>query len=142
MKSTTNKVVDDTKVNVKIILAGLWTVLMVLFIYADIFSLFRNGQIEKMISGYMGPFMVTQNSLLIASLLMAIPALMIIISLTLKSKINRYINIVVALAYVFVEIGNMIGETWIYYLVYGIIEIIITIFIVIKAIKWPSKIEV
>ena len=141
MQSTTKKTLDDTKINVKNILAGLWTVLMILFIYADIFSLFRTGQIEKMMSGHMGPFIVSQNSILIASLLMAIPALMIIISLTLKSKLNRYINIVVALIYIFVEITNMIGETWIYYLVYGIIEVIITLFIIIKAIKWPGKIE-
>jgi len=142
MQSTMKKALADTKINVKIILAALWTVLMILFIYADIFSLFRTGQIEKMMSGHMGPFLVSQNSLLVASLLMVIPALMIIISLTLKPKINRYINIVVALVYVFVEIGNMIGETWIYYLVYGIIEVIITVFIILKAIKWPGKIEV
>ena len=141
MQATTKKTLDDSRINVKIILAGLWIVLMVLFLYADVFSLYRTGQIEKMISGHMGPFIVSQNSLLLSSLLMAIPALMIIISLTLKSKINRYSNIVVASAYILVEIGNMIGETWIYYLVYGVIELIITVFIIIKAIKWPKKME-
>ena len=139
MQANSKKSLDDKKINIKIVLAGLWIVLMILFLYADVFSLYRTGQIEKMISGYMGPFIVSQNSLLLSSILMAIPALMIIISLTIKTNINRYINIVVAFVYILVEIGNMIGETWIYYLVYGIFELAITIIIIINSIKWPKK---
>jgi len=40
-----------------------------------------------------------------------------------------------------VNIGNLVGEKWAYYLFYGIIEIIITITIIIISIKWPIKIE-
>ena len=139
MQANSKKALDDKKINIKFVLAGLWIVLMILFLYADVFSLYRTGQIEKMISGYMGPFIVSQNSLLLSSILMAIPALMIIISLTIKSNINRYINIVVGFLYILVEIGNMIGETWIYYLFYGALELAITIIIIINSIKWPKN---
>jgi len=127
---------SGNKLDKRVVLAGLWITLMILFLYADVFSLYRPGQIEKIISGYMGPFKVGQMSLLVASLLMALPAIMILISLTLASKANRYINIIVASFYLLVEIGNIAGETWAYYIVYGIIELVITIGIIYTSIRW------
>ena len=50
---------EDVKINVKMKLSALWVALMLLYIYADIFSLYRPGQIEKMMEGLMGPFPVT-----------------------------------------------------------------------------------
>ena len=64
INKTTEK--EDVKINVKMKLSALWVALMLLYIYADIFSLFRPGQIEEMISGRMGPFPVTQGSLLVS----------------------------------------------------------------------------
>ena len=40
----------DYKVNVKLKLASLWTVLMFLYIYADYFELMTPGTIEKMMN--------------------------------------------------------------------------------------------
>ena len=129
---------EDVKINVKMKLSALWVSMMLLYIYADILSLFRPGQVEEMIKGLMGPFPVTQGSLLTASLLMIIPTVMVFLSLTLKPNVNRWANILVGVLYTFVNISNLIGETWAYYIAFGIVEIVLTLLIVWYAWKWNS----
>ena len=129
---------EDGKINVKLKLAALWAAMMLLYIYADILSLFRPGQIEEMIKGLMGPFPVTQGSLLVASILMIIPAVMVFLSLTLKPKVDRWINITLGVLYTAVNISNLIGETWTYYVFFGIVEIVLTLLIVWYSWKWPK----
>lgn len=130
---------EDMKISVKIKLSALWVAMMLLYIYADILSLFKPGQVEEMIKGLMGPFPVTQGSLLTASILMIIPAVMVFLSLTLKSKVNRWANITLGVLYTAVNISNLIGETWAYYIFFGIVEIVCTLLIVWNAWKWPKQ---
>ena len=119
-------------------LAALWVAMMLLYIYADILSLFRPGQIDEMIKGLMVPFPVTQGSLLVASILMIITAVMVFLSLTLKPKIDRWANITLGVLYTSVNISNLIGETWTYYIFFGITEIVLTILIVWYAWRWTN----
>jgi len=129
---------EAMKINVKMKLSALWIAMMLLYIYADILSLFRPGQIEEMIEGLMGPFPVTQGSLLTASILMIIPAVMVFLSLTLKPKVNRWANVTLGVLYTLVNISNLIGETWAYYIFFGIMEIVLTLLIVWYAWKWTN----
>jgi len=122
--------------DVRMKLSALWASMMLLYIYADILSLFRPGQVEEMIDGRMGPFPVTQGSLLTASILMIIPAVMVFLSITLKSAVNRWVNIIFGALYTLVNISNLIGETWIYYLSFGVVEIALTLLIIRYAWKW------
>ena len=124
--------------DVKTKLSALWIAVMLLYIYADILSLFRPGQIEEMTDGLMGPVAVTQGSLVVASVLMIIPAVMVFLSLTLKSGVNRWTNIALGVFYTLVNIGNLIGESWAYYISFGAVEIVFTLLIVWYAWKWPN----
>jgi Family of unknown function (DUF6326) len=130
---------QDVMISVKFKLSALWVALMFLYIYADHFSLFRTGQIEKMTSGQIGPFPVTQGSLLIFSILMIIPAVMVFLSLALKLKINCWVNIILGVLYTFVNVSNLIGESWAYYIAFGVIEIALTLLIVWNAWKWRNS---
>lgn len=127
---------EDVKINVKVKLSTLWVAMMLFYIYADILSLFRPGQVVEMLEGRMGPFPVTQGSLLTASILMIIPAVMVFLSLTLKPKVNRSANITLGVLYTLVNISNLIGETWAYYILFGIVEIVCTLLIVWYSRKW------
>ena len=129
---------EHVKINVKMKLSALWAALMLLYIYADHFSLFRMGQIEEMISGRIGPFPVTQGSLLAFSILMMIPAVMVFLSLALKPTVSRWANIILGVLYTFVNISNLIGETWVYYIVFGVVEIVLTFLIVWYAWNWRT----
>jgi hypothetical protein len=131
-------ILEDVKINVKMKLSALWIALMLLYIYADILSLFRPGQIEEMIEGRMGPLPATQISLLTASILMIIPAVMVFLSLTLKPALNRWTNIALGTLYTLVNSSNLIGEPWAYYISFGIVEIVLTLLIVWYSWKWPA----
>jgi hypothetical protein len=89
-------------------------------------------------SGHMGPFLVAQGSLLAASILMIIPAVMVFLSLTLKSKVDRWANILLGMLYTFVNISNLIGETWAYYILSGAVELVLTFLIIWYASKWRN----
>jgi hypothetical protein len=57
-------------------LAALWVVLVLRYLYADVLSLFRPGQLADIMEGRMGPVEATQASLLLAATIVIIPALM------------------------------------------------------------------
>ena len=71
---------------------------------------------------------------------MIIPAVMVFLSLTLKPRVNRWANIIFGVLYTFVNISNLIGETWAYYIFFGIVEIMLTFLIIWHASKWPGQI--
>lgn len=128
---------EDLKVNVRIKIASLWIVILILYIYNDFFSLFTPGALEEITAGYMGPFLVTQASILQGCILMAIPTVMIFLSLVLNPKVNRTLNIILSLLYIVVMVASVIGE-WSYYYFMGAIEIAANIAIIIYAVKWPK----
>ena len=134
------QLLKDSKVNVKAKLSALWIVIMILYIYNDMFSLFKPGVLQSMLDGYMGPFLASQGGLFAAAVLMAIPALMIFLSLVMKAKVNRIVNIVVSILYIGVMITSLIGE-WYYYIFMGAVEIACNILIIVLAIKWPRVTE-
>ncbi len=127
---------QDMKTSVKIKLAALWAALMFLYIYADHLSLFKTGQIEEMMAGRMGPLLVTQGSLLSASILMLIPAVMIFLSTALRRGVNRWANIVLGVLYTAVNVWNLVGEAWAFYIAFGVVEVALTVLIVWYAWKW------
>jgi uncharacterized protein DUF6326 len=129
----------DHSVSVKVKLAGLWTALMLLYVYADFLSLYRPGEIAEIESGELGPFDVSQTSLVIASLIVIVPALMIALSLTLRASLNRPVNLALGLLFTLVNVSNLIGESWVYYFLFGLIEIALTLMIVASAWNWPRR---
>jgi len=130
------KSLEDIKVNIKIKISALWVAIMALYIYNDFFSLYKPGIMEDMLQGNMGPFPVTQSALFSAAILMAIPAVMIFLSLAMKPRLNRIVNIILGIVYVVVMVISVQGE-WMYYIFMGVVEIILTALIVLLAIKWP-----
>jgi Family of unknown function (DUF6326) len=129
----------EHSVSVKIRLAGLWTAMMLLYVYADVLSLYRPGEIAEIESGKMGPFDVSQSSLVIASLIVILPALMIALSLTLRASRNRPTNLALGVLFTLVNVSNLIGESWAYYFLFGLLEIAVTLTIVATAWNWPRR---
>jgi hypothetical protein len=129
----------DVNIDVKIKLAALWIAVMFSYVYNDIFDLYKPGEMEHIIAGNMGPYPTTQVSLLTAMIMMTIPILMIVLSLTLKANANRWTNIIGGILYIFVAIGNVIGESWAFYIFGNIVEVLLLLLIVGYAWKWPKQ---
>jgi len=138
-KHTTN--LTNTPLDVRFKLSALWVALMFIYIYVDHFDLYTTGDLENIIAGKMGPFAITQSSLLQAMLLMMIPSLMIFLCIVLKPKPNRWTNIAVAILYIAVCVANIIGETWYFYIFATAIEIILLALIVRYAWTWPRTVQ-
>jgi hypothetical protein len=130
---------ENRRVNTKLKLSAAWMALIAFYIYADFLSLYRPGEIDEVRRGVMGPFEVSQGTLLVASLIVMIPAVMIVLSLLLSAGVNRSVNLVLAILYTLVNISNLIGEEWAYYYMFGIAEIAITGHIFFAAWRWPLK---
>ncbi|MDA3932373.1 MAG: DUF6326 family protein [Tenericutes bacterium] len=128
----------DTKIDVKFKISALWMAMMMLYIYNDYFHLFPPESLQNIMDGQMGPLAVTQFGLLSAALLMAIPVIISVITLTLSAKIVKITNIIFGILYIFINIGNLIGEEWAFYIFLGIIQIFFTVIIVYLSFKWPK----
>lgn len=87
----------------------------------------------------MGFLDVSQMSLFSASLLMVIPSIMILVSTLAIPRASRIINLVTSVIYFLVNIGNLIGETWGYYFLFGLLEIGVVILIFVISLKWPKE---
>lgn len=130
--------IEGAQVNVKIRLSALWAALMFLYVYADIFKLFTPFELERIMEGRQGPVPTSQASLFTASVLMLLPAVMVFLSLTLRFQVNRWTNIILGALYTVVNTSNLIGETWAFYVLFGIVEIVLTVLIAAYAWRWRS----
>ena len=72
-------------------------------------------------------------------ILMTIPTLMVFLSLALKAKANRWTNIIVGILYILVAIGNVIGESWAFYLFGNVVQVLCLLLIIGYAWKWPQQ---
>ena len=123
--------------DVRIIISALWVSVMFLYVYGDLKTFFKPGLIEGIIAGKAGDIKISQVFLLGSAILMAIPALMIILSLTLSYPLIRWTNIVLGIFYSVVIIVTMLmSGTWAYYIFFGIVEVVLTATIAWTAWNW------
>ena len=132
---------DDRKVNMKARLALLWVALMFFYIYNDIFSMYQPGHVAQLAEGQLEGVQFTQTLLIGAALLMAFPSIMVLLSLSLKARANRLVNIIVGSLHILVLIGTQfVGEeeVWFYWRFYEILEALFLVLIIWNAWKWPT----
>lgn len=132
---------QDTKVDVKVVLSGLWISMLFVFAYVDIFGFFRADIINGALIGKVpGPgFKINQSFLLFTTMYILIPSLMIIVSLASPAKINRTANLVASLIYAASVVVGVLGESWWYYIVGSVIEVLLLLAIARVAWTWPAR---
>ena len=136
----TARILEDVKINVKIKLSALWVALMLCYTYADILGFYAPGNLEELMSGEIAGIQMTQAMLFGSAMLMAIPTVMVFLSLTMKAKANRLANIIAGLVYMGV-LGStfLTGRNPAYYIFYAIGKAMLIALIVWHAWKWPKK---
>jgi hypothetical protein len=141
----TGKSLENYRINVKVKLALLWTSLMFLYIYADYFELMTPGKLEKMmqLKTPMGP--TSPDLLIVFALLLIIPALMIVLSIFLAPRINKWTNLIFGLAYaaisILIIISSIDSEWHRFYVLYNFIELCVLIAILWQAWQWPDRLD-
>jgi Family of unknown function (DUF6326) len=133
---------EDIKVNIKIKLSALWTSVTLCYLYGDYFELYVPKKVEDLISG--DNLLNSPMNLLAASALLAIPAVMVCLSILLKPKINRWLNIIFGLFFTAIMLliaSDSLTEWRAFYLFLAIVESILTSLIVWYAWNWPKLIK-
>jgi hypothetical protein len=138
MKQDTASELEDIKLPVRFKLFALWSSVMFFYIYGDYFEMYQPGKLQGMLSGKMVFGTISQGILLGMSALLAIPSLMVFLSLVLPSRVNRWMNIVLGALYTMVMILAIRGA-WHFYVFYGVVEITLTSLIVWFAWTWPRQ---
>ena len=131
---------EDAKVPTRIRLAALWTSVMFCYVYGDYFELYIPGKLEGMLQGRMAPLgPVTQGVLLGTSILMAVPSLMVFLSIALPSVVSRWLNILAGLFYAGIMLLIAVNGGWAFYVFFALIEVALTAAIVWSAWRWPRQ---
>lgn len=129
---------EDPKVNVRLKLSALWAATMFCYVYGDFFGLYRPGSLKDMLAGGgpLGP--VSQGSLVAVSALMAVPALMIFLSLALPPTLTRWLNLVVGTALIALVLATLPGA-WAFYVFMSAVEIALKLCVLWYAWRWPRQ---
>jgi hypothetical protein len=133
-------ILEDGQVPVQAKLAAAWTSFMFLYIYVDHLGLYKPGVVDGILNGLIWKFDVSATLLTIILVSVSIPALMVVLSMTLPARANRATNLVVATLYIPFSVFNAAGATWEWAAFYGLsigIEVLLLAFILRSAWTWP-----
>jgi len=131
---------EDRRMPVQAKLAAAWTSVMFLYIYVDYLYLYKPGTIDDMLAGVVWEFQISQALLTIFLALMAVPSLMIVLSVVLPARANRVINLVVASVYIPYSAFELAGESWTFFCGLGVgLEVLLLAFVLRWAWTWPRR---
>jgi len=129
---------ETAPVNVRVKLALLWAATMFCYVYGDYFELYVPGKLQDMIGGQLAFGPATQGALVGTSLLLIVPALMVVLSVLLPSRACRIANIVLGVFYAAV-MAMAVQGAWYFYKLFGVVEIALTLSIAWQAWRWPRS---
>ncbi len=141
-RQPTTTALEDLRIPVQAKLAAAWTSLMFLVIYIDYFHLYQPGEIDDIRGGVIFEFDISGTLMSIFFAIIAIPALMIVLSMTLPARVNRATNLVVASLHIPAVGMNFLGSLPDYAFYYALtigVEVLILAFILRSAWTWPRR---
>ncbi len=126
----------DSWINPRLKIAALWASMLFVFAYVDLFSLYREDVRADLEAGEMGGFTIGQAFLISATTYIAIPSLMLSMTVLLPLRAVRLANIVLAAVYIPTIAGGAVGE-WNYYVLGSAIETALLLGVIYCAWTWP-----
>jgi hypothetical protein len=129
---------EPFNVNVRIKISALWTSMLFVFAYVDLFSLYRPDVRADLEAREISGFTINQAFLLGTTVYVLIPSLMVFVALVLRPRVNRIGNIALGIVYALTIIAAAIGE-WSYYILGSAIEVALLAAIVYYAWTWPKE---
>ena len=128
---------EDFNPPVKLKLSALWAAVMFCYVYGDFFGLFMPGRLAQMNQGIISPLGPATPAVMVGvSAMMAVPSLMLFLTLVLRASVSRWANIVTGLAYTLIMILTLPGAP-LFYMFLAAIEIPLTLLIAWYALRWP-----
>ena len=129
---------EPATVNVRTKISALWTSMLFVFAYVDLFSLYRPDFRADLEAAEVGGFTVNQSFLLGTTAYVVIPSLMVFSTLVLQPRLNRVANIALGIVYIVTIVIGAVGE-WSYYILGSVVEVAMLAAIVYYAWTWPKQ---
>lgn len=128
---------QDAPVPTRFKLAALWTSMMFLYVYVDIIGFYKPGTVTGILDGRVWELDITATWAFASMLFLAIPSLMIALSILLPARAARWTNVIVGALYIPFSAFNVLGETWLFYHLGAALEVVLLIVVVRCAWTWP-----
>ena len=122
--------------DIKVRLSTLWIFVLFNMIFADLVGFMNPGDLEAVIKGEVG-VEITQELLLIFSILLEIPIAMVVVSRLLERRFNRWANILASVITIVYVIGG--GSNYLSYYFFATIEVLAMLLIIYFAWNWPKE---
>ena len=129
---------EPSNVSVRIKISALWTSMLFIFAYVDLFSLYRPDFRADIEAGEIAGFTINQSFLLGTTVYVIVPSLMVFLVLVLRPRVARIANIALGILYAITIIARAIGE-WSYYILGSALEVALLVTIVYYARTWAKE---
>lgn len=127
----------DSWINPRVKIAALWASTLFVFVYVDLFSLYRADVRADIGAGQLAGFSIGEGFLLGVTAYVVLPSLMLFLSLVLPVRVARMANLVLAVVYIPTIVGSAVGE-WTYYMLGSAVETALLVGVVYYAWTWPK----
>lgn len=137
--TTTAMPLQDNRVDIKLAISGLWTAMLLVFAYVDIFAFWRADVVRGALDGVVpgAGLTVDQAFLAQATAYVLVPILLIVVTLLAPARISKWVNLIGSLVYAATVVASALGETWTYYLIGSAAEVILLLTIAFFSWTWP-----
>jgi general stress protein CsbA len=125
--------------DVKIKLSALWAAAMLSGLMGGLLELMEAGKLQDIMTGEVGGIQITDELLLGMAILMVIPPVMVFLSVTLKDKANRWVNIIFGIVFIGFGLIEMLEAESAYMIFVGIVGLVFSALIIWYAWKWPKQ---
>ena len=125
--------------DVKIKIAGLWVFKALASLTFTIMMLMEEGVLEEIMAGEILGMQIGPEILLIGAIEAWVPLVMIVLSLTLKNKANRWANIIVGIVFTVLSLMSMADALTAHGILLWVSQAVATALIVWYAWKWPKQ---
>ena len=131
-----NTISKTTGIDMKILLSTLWIFVLFNIIFRDIHEFFRVGLLAEIMTGTVNSVQLTEQTMLVAGIMMEIPIAMVLLSRVLPYRVNRWANIIGGV----IGIGFVISTEWhdLDDLFFAVIMAVTAVVIIWLAWRWPN----
>ena len=135
---SSSRILEDLRIGVRLKIAALWSAMLFVFAYGDIFGFFAPGQIEEVMGGEISGIEITEVFLVAISVYIAIASAMVFLSLVLRASVTRWANIVLPVPYIVSIVVSAVGESA-YFVFLSVVECALLLLIIWYAWTWPAQ---
>ena len=127
---------DDQPISVRGKLAVAWASFVLLYAYVDILAFYKPGVVDDILNGIVWQFDITPTWAITALTLLAIPMLMVVLSVALPARAARITNLIVVLIQIPFAVFNVAGEFGADWMPFYLLGVALELFVLGLILRW------